>query len=577
VILSSKNSRASTELLGRIGKAIPASEASPTRRASALSEGFCASFIMAKTDSSSDDDEAGDGALPPSSADYYRLLLPQCLVGLIDAISFMVVAPSIVFYVLAMGGTKEQYGMVLSIFSFASFSFKPILGYWCDKSSGFRVPYLSSIAVASLGGLVYFLASAFPSRVAVPLISLGRFLGGVGAANSTLGFTYIAQVVPPNQMTKANAALSMVRVLGMATAPALNFFVEDISGSIFGFKITPLNSIGLILMGANLISFVVMYLMLEEPPESTKPASSSVDDVDGRSWKFWKAIFSIEIMVPVISILGMNANFQLLETGLAPAGSDAMGWGPFEISSLFGFNAICIFVAILLTFQLSAMGVTNTTLLITGLVFSIVGYTLIYLWWSASVAVWQFVTPVIVSCMAFPFMGAPTRSLFTLVVAGNKYLSGHQGTMQALLSMAASVAGFAAPGLIAAFVLRTPDEVAASPDHREFTPWALFAPVFSIITLAGVFYLIVFPPVPDAEFVGDDDEEEEMVPGERMSLLSPEDLLIGVVPNEFHPRTEAHRRHSVALMGIPQITLHGADHSLSEEDAPAFSRKSFFV
>lgn len=527
---------------------------------------------MAKTDSASDEATGGSSS---RSADYYRLLLPQCLVGLIDAISFMVVAPSIVFYVLATGGSKEQYGMVLSIFSFASFSFKPILGYWCDKSSGFRMPYLSSIAVASLGGLIYFLASAFPSKVAVPLIGLGRFLGGVGAANSTLGFTYIAQVVPQNQMTKANAALSMVRVLGMATAPALNFFVEDISGSIFGFKITPLNSIGLILMGANLLSFGVMYSMLEEPPESSKPASNRVDEADGRSWNFWKAMFSIEILVPVISILGMNANFQLLETGLAPAGSDALGWGPFEISSLFGFNAICIFVTILLTFQLSGIGVSDTVLLITGLVLSIIGYTLMYAWWAANVALWQFVTPVIVSCMAFPFMGAPTRSIFTRVVAGNKYLSGHQGTMQALLSMSASVAGFAAPGLIAAFVLRTPDEVSASADHREFTPWALFAPFFSTLTLAGVFYLILFPPILDVEVVGGDDAEE-MVPGERMSLLSPKDLML-VVPNEFHPRTEAHRRHSVAIMGIPQITLHGADYSLSDSGDPAYTRKSFFV
>jgi len=494
----------------------------------------------------------GDPASVSSQREYYRLLIPQCLVGLIDAISFMVVAPSIVFYVLSLGGTKEQYGAILSVFSFASFSAKPILGYWCDKSGGlFRTPYLTSIAVAALGGLLYFLASAFSSSITLALlmVALGRFLGGVGAANSTLGFTYIAQVVPDNQMTKANAALSMVRVLGMAAGPGFNALLAGVDGSFFGVKIDPLNSIGLVLFVANLFSFVVMYILLEEPPESTKPESDSVNDADSRGWNFWKACLSLEILVPIAAILCLNASFQLLETGLAPAGSDALGWSPVEVSTVFGFNAIFIFVVILLTFKLSAMGVSDSALLVTGLIISTVGYTSMYLWWEADTTLWKFVAPVAVSTMAFPFIGAPTRSIFTQIVAGNKYLCGHQGTMQAILSMSASVAGFAAPGLIAAYVLRTPDEVDASRDHRELTSYALFAPIFSLITLAGVVYLIVNPPVLEEDEVA----EEEL--SETTGLLLPPALR---TPTGFHPRTEAHRRHSVALMGISQITQHGA-------------------
>jgi len=63
-----------------------------------------------------------------STLDYYLLLLPQAIVGLVDAISFMVVGPSVVFYVYGLGGTKEDYGIVLAAFSLASFLFKPVLG-----------------------------------------------------------------------------------------------------------------------------------------------------------------------------------------------------------------------------------------------------------------------------------------------------------------------------------------------------------------------------------------------------------------------------------------------------------------
>jgi hypothetical protein len=34
----------------------------------------------------------------------YHLLVPQALVGLVDSMCYMVVAPSLVFYILAAGG-----------------------------------------------------------------------------------------------------------------------------------------------------------------------------------------------------------------------------------------------------------------------------------------------------------------------------------------------------------------------------------------------------------------------------------------------------------------------------------------
>lgn len=49
--------------------------------------------------------------MPPkelSMKEYYILLLPQAFVGFVDAVSFMVVAPSVVFYVLNVGGTLDQ-------------------------------------------------------------------------------------------------------------------------------------------------------------------------------------------------------------------------------------------------------------------------------------------------------------------------------------------------------------------------------------------------------------------------------------------------------------------------------------
>jgi MFS family permease len=123
-----------------------------------------------------------------------KYIVALSVVGLVDAISYMVVAPSIVFYVLELGGTKEQYGVILSAFSFASFCAKPFLGNWCDRI-GFKIPYIFSLSIAASGGLVYLLASLAHGNVAVAMVLIGRLLGGVGAASSALGFAYLAKVV----------------------------------------------------------------------------------------------------------------------------------------------------------------------------------------------------------------------------------------------------------------------------------------------------------------------------------------------------------------------------------------------
>jgi MFS family permease len=164
--------------------------------------------------------------------------------------------------------------------------------------------------------------------MALALVLIGRFLGGIGAANATLGFTYIAMAIPDEQMTPANYALSMVRIFGMAMAPALNLFLGQVNANIFSIEINPLNSIGLVLFLSNVASFIVIYFMLHEPPSDFNTTyASELANGKGESGVIWKSVFSLEILVPIMSNLSLNANFQLLETGLASASNHALDWG----------------------------------------------------------------------------------------------------------------------------------------------------------------------------------------------------------------------------------------------------------
>ncbi|GKY95224.1 hypothetical protein MPSEU_000485400 [Mayamaea pseudoterrestris] len=475
----------------------------------------------------------------------YKLLLPQALVGLVDSISFMIIAPSLIFYVLQQGGTKEQYGIILSAFSFSSFLLKPVLGMWSDRAGNkFRAPYLASIFVAMLGGALYLIASLWTGNVSITLILLGRLLGGAGAANSTLGFTYIAQVIPKEHMTKANSLLSMVRIAGMMVGPAVNGLLGNVNAKFLGLTLDPFNSVGLVLICSNLLGYFVLYFMLEEPPEAQRHSKEISAVADNHPGIFVKALAQMDILIALLVVFGLNANFQLLETGLAPAASDALGWVTTTISALFAGNAVLILFAFIATFKLSAMGVKDIQMIKIGLLMSAIGYGLIYQCWRHDVSELEFVFPILFCTLSYPFLGAPTRSVFTVAVANSETLAGHQGTMQALMSMTASVAGFAAPDLIAAYILRSPDEVADSDDERELTYYALFAPILSLITYFGVVYVEFAYPEVTCKTPAETEVEEQQA------------LLGNAEGDDVDPGMVADRRNIVTLMHIPQVSFH---------------------
>lgn len=372
------------------------------------------------------------------------------VVGLIDSISYMAVSPSLIFYVLKLGGTKEQYGLIMSTFSFASFSAKPIYGAWVDKGGNkFRLPYLSSLMISVAGAILYLLAvQASSPAMAVSMIFAGRFLSGLGAANQALGYAYLASVVPQEMQTRTSTLLSMMRIVGMTVGPGINFFLAKVDSTFLGVHLDPLNSVGLLLAVGNLLALLTVYFLLPEPPEkdNAKEKLQHTDptpmDSSGGASMFWRACLSIDIILPAVILFVANSSFQLIETALPPAASHGLGWGPVETSGVLGATSIVIFGIMMLVMVLSSKEVSDTSLVVVGNCFFAVGGICIYVYWTDGGDVLHYVIPVMIAVAGFPFIASPNRSNFTKAVMSNPSLESSQATMQAMLSMMASAAGF---------------------------------------------------------------------------------------------------------------------------------------
>ena len=254
-----------------------------------------------------------------------KFLILLALAGLVDSVSWMVVTPSLVFYVREeLGGSKEAYGLALSAFSFCSFLTKPVLGSMSDQR-GFRFPLLLSFSVASVGGLLYFLASGFASQsssLAVTILLLSRCLGGIGGGNSALGYAYLARALPMEDQTSGNTILSLMRILGMSLGPFLNDLLIGLDTPILGesLVIDPLNAVGLAVMMLNfLIGVLIYFFLVDLPPaksldEGLGPSPKERRKSGRDSWALMKAFFSLEILTPFFCTFVYNANFQLIET-----------------------------------------------------------------------------------------------------------------------------------------------------------------------------------------------------------------------------------------------------------------------
>lgn len=225
----------------------------------------------------------------------------------------------------------------------------------------------------------------------------------------------------------------------------------------------------------------------------------------------------------------------------------------------------------MIVYQLSSHKVRDASLLSFGLCLATVGYTLVYVWWAVGARVWQFVLPMMLGTAAFPFLGAPTRSLFTKAVNTKPALADYGGTMQAVLSMAASVAGFTTPGLVASFVLRSPEQVEASRHHRELSPLALLAPLLSLLTLAGLMYIawkhkrldVTDADVELGKTTAVTDETTGLMPDRQRRYSCPAPF-----SKRYSCHAEANRRQSACLMGIPQSSML-YEHELEAGDISA--------
>jgi MFS family permease len=259
------------------------------------------------------------------------------MINIVDSITNSIVGPSLIFYVTEMGGSKEQYGMIMSASYLSGILMMSFYGAWVDSNGNrYRAPYAASFVMGMIGSIIYFMASTI-RRISgggwnegsgVYAILLGRFVTGMGSSGRTLAYTWVATAIPHGEQRNVLTMLSMTRTFGMILGPMLNALIARVDatlvvGSRIVLPITPNNSPGLILFVMEGLLFVSMYAFLEDPPPiATKTGAVSLpSSYENRDHSYaasskkaraiWNALVSFDVALPMTNLFFMMCNFTL--------------------------------------------------------------------------------------------------------------------------------------------------------------------------------------------------------------------------------------------------------------------------
>jgi len=486
---------------------------------------------------------------------------------------FAVIGPSFIFYVKELGGSNSQYGMMLSVVSLSMMAMIPVYGNWVDSNGNkYRVPYMTSFIIGIVAYLIYFAAILLPKgSIAIFVLAFSRFLVGASTAGRTLSYSWVASSILPDQQRNVFTFLTLSRTFGMILGPLANIIVSEIDTEfqIFGLKVTvdPNNSIGLLMVGGEIILAVIMLLFLQEPPDKkvNDKEKSAEPSTKTESKGVLHALSHFDIFFPVFTMFVVICNYNLLLTTFSPVARN-MGWNPTQISEVTAYGSVAMAIGMVITMAVSMSNVSDVAMISFGIGNFFISGSLMYMFWTEGVGYWQFTLPTYFMYFAYPFIGPANRSRYTKAIHTNKGLEGSHGIMMSLINQAGAFGGFISPSLIASFVLRDEAEINTSLNKHALTAGALYVPIFSSILFAGLFWHYFFMDLPTKR----QSNKDTVAVSENTMLLShaakkvPRASLVEI-SDRLSTSSKAYRRMSVEIMGVPNPVETKYETELNEQ------------
>ncbi len=141
-----------------------------------------------------------------------------------NAFGMQMLVATLPLYVISMGGTKAEAGLVSGMLSCTAVFFRPLLG-WVTDVWRRRPLVLIGTSFYGFASIFYLLAGS------IPLMLLGRVVHGFGlSCYTTASNAYVADIAPRLRRAEAVGFFSAAQALGLIIGPVFGFMLLGWAG-----------------------------------------------------------------------------------------------------------------------------------------------------------------------------------------------------------------------------------------------------------------------------------------------------------------------------------------------------------
>ncbi|KAL9183256.1 hypothetical protein ACHAXT_005043 [Thalassiosira profunda] len=363
-------------------------------------------------------------------------------------------------------------------------------GAWVDGNGNkYKAPYACAFALGIAGSLIYFLAILFPKGYwSVGVILMGRFVTGLGESGRTLAYSWVATAIPRNEQRTTLTIMSMTRTVGLMMGPLMNLPIAEANAEVLGIPIRPYNAPGLLVAALQVILFVATRFFLTDPPAKLEGAAKEKGGAqDKKGWQdIAKAAINFDLLLCTANMFVVMFSFTFYGTTIPPVASYVFSWTPVQISNVLALQAVVLFLGMVASMWLSMTSAPDVLLMIFGQSCFLIGGTMTYFSWTTDAHPLQFLIPIIVVSMAYPFIGPANRSKFTKGVHDQPELENSHGVMQSLFNQSFQIAGLISPTFTTTLILRGPGDAPESRYTQSL--WFFVIPAASLSCIVGLVY-----------------------------------------------------------------------------------------
>jgi MFS family permease len=149
-----------------------------------------------------------------------------------NAFGMQMLLATLPVYVISLGGSQADAGLVSGALAFAALLFRPVIG-WLTDAWRRRPLVLIGTSCYGLASVVYLLAGS------IPLLLVGRFVHGFGlCCYTTASNAYVADIAPLGRRAEAVGLFSAAQAFGLIIGPVVGFMLIASTGFEYLFYFT---------------------------------------------------------------------------------------------------------------------------------------------------------------------------------------------------------------------------------------------------------------------------------------------------------------------------------------------------